>query len=934
MSAAPPTTVGPPALTPARSWPPSLATVAVPTTLPSPRLAPVPPPGSGNLYLPVPNRLRPISPVTAALAHSQPSTSLAASPPLAAPPPTPSIAPVLAASRSANQPGPPFKRQRLIEEAHSDTLSKYISRDAHHVLEHGFASLVAARRSTSDFGPLALRATRRHPACRLLRHYRARGAPVVLASRPWTPERLQQALRRGPHKSALENLDFLRDEMAAMVAKGHWVVLPFSAAKTLPNLRLSPIGVVPQHNRRSRTIVDYSFSGLNQDTQPIAPLEAMQFGRTLDRVLRQILTANPTFGPVHLIKVDLADGFYRVDVRVDDIPKLGVVFPSAASDPLVALPLVLPMGWQNSPPLFCSATETIADVANRRLLQHHQPPGHRLEHVADTPPEPLSLPVASRSTLPPSVPVPDRPDPHLALARRRAKAWVDVYMDDFIGVAQGTPKHLAWVRRVLFDSIDDIFRPLQPGDLAERQEPISVKKLAQGDAAWATSKTVLGWLLDTQSQTITLPPRRHQRLLDLLDSYPRRRSKIPFTEWRKTLGELRSMSLALPGARGLFSLLQQALSHPTADQRVRLTACIHDILDDLRHILAALQDRPTRIAELVPLPPTLLGAHDAAGHGAGGVWFPTPSAHPRAIRLRGQPSADSAPGASPVVWRLPFPKHIQQQLVSFANPSGAISNSDLELAGAFLHLDCAAQCYDIRERTVKAATDNTPTLFWSRKGSVSTTGPAAPLLRLMALHQRHHRYVKLHDFIPGVQNRMADDASRLQHLSNSEFLTYFNSTYPQTRSWRLWTPPPGLVSSTIGALLRQRSPPELFLNAPAPPIPTGPSGLTSAPRWPSIPFSPTLKTPLSSSKYSSTATELEPLPPVASLSSLGPWKMPYGVLAKRSLSWGPRIPASRTKAAWTSASNVSLQPTKRKTRLPNASSLSPSKSSTGSWRQL
>ena len=103
-----------------------------------------------------------------------------------------------------------------------------------------------------------------------------------------------------------------------MIRKEQWVVLPYQVANQLPNLRLSPPGVVPQRDRRPRWIVDYSFSGVNQDTLPLAPSEAMQFGHTLDRLLREILLANPDLGPVYMMKVDIADGFYRINLTIDE----------------------------------------------------------------------------------------------------------------------------------------------------------------------------------------------------------------------------------------------------------------------------------------------------------------------------------------------------------------------------------------------------------------------------------------------------------------------------------------------------------------------------------------------------------------------------------------------------------------------------------------
>ncbi len=110
------------------------------------------------------------------------------------------------------------------------------------------------------------------------------------------------------------------------------------------------MGVVAQRERRPRTIVDYTFSFVNAETAPLAPRESMQFGHAL---LRKIRFAKPAHGSVYLLKVDIADGFYRVYVAPRDIPKLRVAFPHRSGEhPLVALPLASPMGWTASPPYF------------------------------------------------------------------------------------------------------------------------------------------------------------------------------------------------------------------------------------------------------------------------------------------------------------------------------------------------------------------------------------------------------------------------------------------------------------------------------------------------------------------------------------------------------------------------------------------------------
>ena len=169
-------------------------------------------------------------------------------------------------------------------------------------------------------------------------------------------------------------------------------MLPYEAVRDWTALHVSPLGVVPQRDRRQRLIIDYCFSEVNQETVQLAPLKAMQFGRALHRVLRQVVEADPRYGPVFLSKIDIADCFYRVWLRLADIPQLGVVLPtSPGQPPLIAFSLALPMGWVESPPYFTVLTETACDLANTRLRARGTTPRphstvHRLEAVVATPP--------------------------------------------------------------------------------------------------------------------------------------------------------------------------------------------------------------------------------------------------------------------------------------------------------------------------------------------------------------------------------------------------------------------------------------------------------------------------------------------------------------------------------------------------------------------
>lgn len=676
----------------------------------------------------------------------------------------------------------------------SYSLGKHIDLSSRTIQQHGFLATVRRFRTSTDFAPNVQ--TLPHPAASLLEYLRRFGAPSKMATPHWSLEAKDQAMNRGPHQSAHLHHDFLKEEMLDMVERGQWMVLPYHLVRHIPNLRISPMGVVPQHERRPRTIVDLTFHGVNEDTVPLAPSHSMQFGRALQRILQKLVRADPRHGPVYLIKVDISDGFYRLHLNSADVPTLGVAFPPAPDGtPLVAFPLALPMGWILSPPYFCAATETIADLANQAVAAGLSFQPHPLES-ASAAPEALPEVLPSKPLLLPKldpVPLPSHPLP----PRARPVNYIDVYMDDFIHLAQGSANKLNKARRLLFHTIDSVFRPLSPDDPPSRQEPISLKKLGKGDANWSTRKVILGWLIDTTAQTIELPPRRLQRLQDILDTLPRTCTRLAVSRWHQIMGELRSMTLAIPGLRGFFSLLQEAFRHETR-RRIRLTQNIHDMLHDIRWLAQDLGQRPTRFREVVPTKLAAIGACDAAATGMGGVFF--------------LPHADGS--LSPYLWRQPFPPHITQKVVSWKNPQGTLTNSDLELAGTIAHHGVLTSTADVRERTVATLTDNTPAMAWQTKGSTTTTAAPAYLLRLQALHQRHHRYLPLHSHIPGKANVMADDCSRLWQLSDAQLLSRFDSLYPQSKPWHQCHMPPELFSALTSALQRKRPEPASALATP------------------------------------------------------------------------------------------------------------------------
>jgi hypothetical protein len=103
-----------------------------------------------------------------------------------------------------------------------------------------------------------------HPASHILQQYRKRGLPVTMRTTPWSQKRKDAAISRGAHLSARQHVAFLRTEFASMIKKGQWAVLPARLVRRMRKLGISPIGVVPQRDRRPRTIVEYSFFDVNE----------------------------------------------------------------------------------------------------------------------------------------------------------------------------------------------------------------------------------------------------------------------------------------------------------------------------------------------------------------------------------------------------------------------------------------------------------------------------------------------------------------------------------------------------------------------------------------------------------------------------------------------------------------------------------------------
>jgi hypothetical protein len=619
----------------------------------------------------------------------------------------------------------------------------------------------------------------------------------------------------------------------------------------------------------------------------------MQFGQALQRIIQRILYANPAFGPVLLAKLDLADGYYRIPLSPHAAQQLAVVLPpDRTQHNLIGIPLSLPMGWAQSPPYFCSFTETCADIANSALRHNTTLVPHPAEGCTQV------------QLLPAQLHLDTSQQPWQAVPPSQPLSYVDVYIDDFLLAAQ---RHQ--ITRTMRSALHAISTVFIDNPNAPRRNVISDSKLLKGDASWATKKRILGWDIDTERLTIALPAHRLQRLQIMLEPLLCQ-SRVSRKKWQVLLGELRSMVPAIHSSKYHFSILQQALADQRQD-RIRLSALVKAALTEWLHIAAELEHNPAPLTLLVPAAPMAVGASDACAAGMGGFWLPT-SLHNNPFQ--------------PLVWRAPFPTNIAHRLVSFQNPHGTLTNSDLELAGFVLGHALLPTCTN-RTTHTHCATDNTPTQAWITKGSPTSNDAKAFLLHHFGHLSRAANLAARSCFTPGSTNTLADFCSRAWHLTDSEFLAAVNCRFPVQPSWTLVRPPKETILPVISSLsckLQPRAYPSQGVMATTLP---GTYGKISATPCAKIPPWLTLQIPSHCCASSLIDTDPVPwLPPVI-VSDLERWKMPYVPWGRRSPHWAALTPASSLPENWICDSNVFSRPTTRKMTLHHVLNPSPCQSS-------
>ena len=641
-----------------------------------------------------------------------------------------------------------------------------------------------------------------HDATPMLQTYAREGCPVDCGP-DWSSDQIKALLIRGPHKSALSKkaISFLRNETADKVSEKYAKIVTWGEIKdNIPQrLKISPVAMVPHKSKSFRCILDLSFGlrvgkhrykSINETTNPQARQESMlQLGKTLRRIIYTMEANRHKNKQFYFTKLDIKDGFWRLAVNDVDAWNFAYVLPStdpniAIDDIEIVVPNSLQMGWSESPPFFCSASETGRDVIDKLLNDEIELPEHLFEARMFDPTIQYVAPPSKRS---------------------ETTTLIEVYVDDFIAMTNDiSHPNLLRISRAMLHGIHSIFPP--PAVTGHTGgDPIAEKKIAKGEGLWQPVKEILGWIIDGENFTLQLPKDKTEKIAQLTKKVLRSKA-APLKRFQELAGKLQHASFGIPGGKGMFSPIYAAMKGDP--EFVTITSNLRRTLEDWRTMVQHFHRHPTPTRLLVAGDPHIVQYTDACRLGAGGV------------------VTSGLLHTYPIVWQVEWPDSIKALFDTLV-----LTINDLELAGMLLGwmvLDDLAPSLEFMHIGMFA--DNTSAISWVHKGSTTTSSAAGALLRFLHLRMRERRAsscIPIH--IAGNQNDMADISSRAfksgkYFHAKTNLTNYFNTHFKQSTSWTEYTHPSAWVSRVISSLLGTPLPMASLQRLPMKDKNTGPTG--------------------------------------------------------------------------------------------------------------
>ncbi len=224
-----------------------------------------------------------------------------------------------------------------------------------------------------------------------------------------------EAIEWGLHQLAmsLEAIEHFMAEIAKKICTKQAPLVPWDLIKRNPprELKISPITAILHKSKAFCPILDLLFllhlknggvfAGVNDTTMKTAPAGAInRIGDCLSRVIHTFAEANKD-AKIFMAKWDIKDGFWWVDCAKGEEWNFAYVLQQRGDQPVqIVVPTSLQMGWVESPPYFCAATETSCDVVTIYIeTPVNSTPKHKFKKYDSTDPENEALLERSNLTI-------------------------------------------------------------------------------------------------------------------------------------------------------------------------------------------------------------------------------------------------------------------------------------------------------------------------------------------------------------------------------------------------------------------------------------------------------------------------------------------------------------------------------------------------------
>jgi len=551
---------------------------------------------------------------------------------------------------------------------------------------------------------------------------------------------LKLALARGNHKSAKNSPHHVNTLLIKEVQRGWQLPLPPEKLLLLPGAIIAPLGLAEQasindrgeiiHKHRITHDQSFNYSGRNSVNARVIQeqLTPCVYGTALRRLLHYMAHLRLRHPTRHILltKLDVKAAYRRIHSNATTALASCVIVP-----PLALMGLRLLFGASPNPSIWSDLSELLCDLCNQICrcplwnasdTPHLESP-HQQKYVPQPTYLPDHIPFASAQNTTVTVPTDDHP-------------YTEVYLDDFITCFLDTP-HAIWTGSRISLLVLHLFgRPIHSYEPTTRDDLLAFDKtLAEG--APEEVKTVLGWIINTRSFSLSLPiDKRDTWVTDIhrLLAKP----TLTYDDIKSTIGRLNHAAYVIPSARAFLCQLRRLELHlarsgkpATPDKGQK---------DELRHWCYFLHRASLGISInlLTYRQPTTFLRADACEHGLGGI------------------SINS--GAA---WRFEIPPPLR----------GHLSLNLLEyLASAITIITAVAHDHIQPEACVLSQLDSTTADYWLRKGGTQFTGTERHIhldvSRWLSTCLLDIGACTYSQWIPGTENVVADSLSRDHHLSD------------------------------------------------------------------------------------------------------------------------------------------------------------------------